>query len=52
MQFSMYKSVFTHWQQNKKDNLLIQSLRLQLNERLTAVSFIDFDLEMAYMFAK
>ena len=37
---------------NKIENKLINSsLRLQLNELLTAVSFIDFDLEMAYSFA-
>ena len=39
-------SVSAPWQQNKKTNLLIQGLRLQLNEQLTAVSFNDLDLEM------
>ena len=38
-------SGFAPWQQNRKDNLLIQGLPLQLNEQLTAVSFIDLDLE-------
>ena len=62
MQFSMYKCVsgssleLIHAIRVNPDNrivtnLLIQSLRLQLNEQLIAVSFNDFDLEMAYLFA-
>ena len=46
MQFSMYYPMYLHTGNKIENKLINSSLHLQLNELLTAISFIDFDLEM------